>query len=140
MRENDHSLPNEASSVQNPLNSADDKVLNHGASTSDSPATSDDLQANVAPNISPPTMAELEKVQEDSAVYASPQFANRPMLSNHLQSLALKFNLPWLLLGDFNEVLRPEEVKRKLTKEERKQEKSALEHKVRAWDPKSRRL
>ncbi|XP_057432951.1 uncharacterized protein LOC130725777 [Lotus japonicus] len=46
-----------------------------------------------------------------SAVYASPIPANREILWRHMTLLRRRFLLPWLLLGDFNEILFPSEVR-----------------------------
>ena len=40
-----------------------------------------------------------------SAIYASPRLAERRILWNNLKTIAQLHNLPWLMLGDFNEVL-----------------------------------
>ena len=40
-----------------------------------------------------------------SSVYASPRLAERKILWANLSQVALLHNLPWLLLGDFNEIL-----------------------------------
>ena len=44
-----------------------------------------------------------------SAVYASPRFLERKLLWNNLSQVANLHHLPWLLLGDFNEVLCSED-------------------------------
>jgi exonuclease III len=46
-----------------------------------------------------------------SAVYASPQMTNRQQLWNYLQDLRSNLTGPWLLMGDFNEVLMSCEIK-----------------------------
>ena len=40
-----------------------------------------------------------------SSIYASPRLAERKILWANLSQVALLHNLPWLLLGDFNEIL-----------------------------------
>ena len=40
-----------------------------------------------------------------SAIYASPRLAERRILWENLKTMAHLHNLPWLMLGDFNEVL-----------------------------------
>ena len=40
-----------------------------------------------------------------SAIYASPRLVERRILWNNLKTVAQLHNLPWLMLGDFNEVL-----------------------------------
>jgi ribonuclease HI len=40
-----------------------------------------------------------------SSIYASPRFLERKLLWNNLSQVATLHNLPWLLVGDFNEVL-----------------------------------
>ena len=40
-----------------------------------------------------------------SAIYASSRLAERHILWNNLKTVAQLHNLPWLMLGDFNEVL-----------------------------------
>ncbi|KAJ7946651.1 reverse transcriptase [Quillaja saponaria] len=42
-----------------------------------------------------------------SGIYASPKFSKRLFLSNNLIEVSDRLNLPWLLAGDFNEILRP---------------------------------
>ncbi|XP_030942467.1 uncharacterized protein LOC115967498 [Quercus lobata] len=44
-----------------------------------------------------------------SAIYASPRFEERCMLWNNLRMLANMHDLPWALMGDFNEVLSANE-------------------------------
>ncbi|XP_023917015.1 uncharacterized protein LOC112028551 [Quercus suber] len=44
-----------------------------------------------------------------SAIYASPRFEERCILWNNLRILANMHDLPWALMGDFNEVLAAEE-------------------------------
>ncbi|KAK9991263.1 hypothetical protein SO802_026248 [Lithocarpus litseifolius] len=44
-----------------------------------------------------------------SAIYASPRFAEWCILRNNLRILANMHDLPWALMGDFNEVLSDEE-------------------------------
>ncbi|KAK7848986.1 putative mediator of rna polymerase ii transcription subunit 37c [Quercus suber] len=44
-----------------------------------------------------------------SAIYASPRFEERCILWNNLRILANMHDLPWALMGDFNEVLSAEE-------------------------------
>ncbi|XP_057442323.1 uncharacterized protein LOC130734042 [Lotus japonicus] len=46
-----------------------------------------------------------------SAVYASPIPTNREVLWQHLAGLRGNISLPWLLVGDWNEVLHPHEVR-----------------------------
>ena len=40
-----------------------------------------------------------------SAIYASPKFVERCMLWENLKMLASLHNLPWAIIGDFNEVI-----------------------------------
>jgi hypothetical protein len=47
-----------------------------------------------------------------SAVYASPSYTVRAMLWDHFDQLARDVVLPWLLLGDFNDILLPREQRR----------------------------
>nr|XP_023919431.1 uncharacterized protein LOC112030994 [Quercus suber] len=44
-----------------------------------------------------------------SAIYASPRFAERCVLWENLKLLASLHNLPWAIMGDFNEVIAEEE-------------------------------
>nr|XP_023872395.1 uncharacterized protein LOC111985008 [Quercus suber] len=44
-----------------------------------------------------------------SAIYASPRFAERCMLWDNLKLIATLHDLPWALMGDFNEVIVEEE-------------------------------
>ena len=44
-----------------------------------------------------------------SAIYASPRFEERCMLWNNLRMLSNMHDLPWALMGDFNEVLSANE-------------------------------
>ena len=44
-----------------------------------------------------------------SAIYASPRFAERCVLWENLKMLASLHNLPWAMMGDFNEVIAEEE-------------------------------
>lgn len=44
-----------------------------------------------------------------SAIYASPRFMERCILWDNLKMLANLHNLPWALMGDFNEVLSEDE-------------------------------
>jgi len=44
-----------------------------------------------------------------SAIYASPRFEEGCMLWNNLRMLANMHDLPWALMGDFNEVLSADE-------------------------------
>ena len=44
-----------------------------------------------------------------SAIYASPRFVERCLLWDNLKMLASLHNLPWALMGDFNEVLSEDE-------------------------------
>jgi hypothetical protein len=46
-----------------------------------------------------------------SAVYTSPQPANRQQLWNYLQDLRSDLTSSWLMMGNFNEVLLPYEIK-----------------------------
>ncbi|XP_029150754.1 uncharacterized protein [Arachis hypogaea] len=46
-----------------------------------------------------------------SAVYGSPQLATRGELWNHLLALGASVQVPWLVTGDFNEILSSQEVK-----------------------------
>ena len=40
-----------------------------------------------------------------TAVYASPRHKERCMLWNNLTTVANTYNLPWIIAGDFNEML-----------------------------------
>ena len=40
-----------------------------------------------------------------TAIYASPNFSKRKILWNSLKNFASSVDLPWILLGDFNEML-----------------------------------
>ena len=40
-----------------------------------------------------------------SAIYASPILNNRLHLWTHLKHVAFEYNMPWLVMGDFNELL-----------------------------------
>ena len=40
-----------------------------------------------------------------SAIYASTRFRNRKLLWNDLHQISKNVNMPWLVVGDFNEVL-----------------------------------
>ncbi|XP_057747767.1 uncharacterized protein LOC130966964 [Arachis stenosperma] len=44
-----------------------------------------------------------------SAVYGSPQFDKRCMLWGHLRSINSSHNGPWMAVGDFNEIVAPDE-------------------------------
>ena len=44
-----------------------------------------------------------------SAIYASPRIEERKILWNNLKIVSQLHNLPWLMLGDFNEVLSRDE-------------------------------
>ena len=44
-----------------------------------------------------------------TAVYAPPQFNKRKPFWDYLQNLAVNISLPWLLLGDFNDMISEEE-------------------------------
>ncbi|XP_075658876.1 uncharacterized protein LOC142628717 [Castanea sativa] len=44
-----------------------------------------------------------------SAIYASPRLAKRRILWHNLSLVNATYNLPWIMLGDFNEVLSGEE-------------------------------
>ena len=44
-----------------------------------------------------------------TAVYAPPQFNRRKSFWDYLQNLAVNISLPWLLLGDFNDMISEEE-------------------------------
>ena len=44
-----------------------------------------------------------------TAVYAPPQFNRRKPFWDYLQNLAVNISLPWLLLGDFNDMISKEE-------------------------------
>ena len=44
-----------------------------------------------------------------TAVYAPPQFNRRKPFWDYLQNLAVNISLPWLLLGDFNDMISEEE-------------------------------
>lgn len=42
-----------------------------------------------------------------SSVYASPNYAVRCMLWDYLSSLCSNIQLPWIMIGDFNDVIVP---------------------------------
>lgn len=44
-----------------------------------------------------------------TAVYASPRYAERKLLWDNLAHVAALHNLPWVIAGDFNEVLMGED-------------------------------
>jgi hypothetical protein len=44
-----------------------------------------------------------------TAIYASPRFASRLLLWDHLTNFAGTHNLPWMIAGDFNEILTSNE-------------------------------
>ena len=44
-----------------------------------------------------------------SAIYASPKFKNRCILWDNLKKVSDHHNLPWILMGDFNDVLEESE-------------------------------
>jgi hypothetical protein len=44
-----------------------------------------------------------------SGVYASPVCTVRPVLWQYLENLSKDYVLPWLLMGDFNDILLPKE-------------------------------
>ena len=44
-----------------------------------------------------------------TAVYASPNFAKRKIFWNYLENFAAIINLPWVLLGDFNDMISKDE-------------------------------
>ena len=44
-----------------------------------------------------------------TAVYAPPQFNKRKPFWDYLQNLAVNISLPWLLLGDFNDMISEDE-------------------------------
>lgn len=44
-----------------------------------------------------------------SAIYASPQFAKKCLLWENLEVVAGLHSMPWVIAGDFNEVLIGEE-------------------------------
>ena len=44
-----------------------------------------------------------------SAIYASPRFADRLVLWNNLKLIADSHNLPWAVMGDFNDMVSQEE-------------------------------
>jgi hypothetical protein len=46
-----------------------------------------------------------------SGVYASPTFTIRPLLWDYLEELGKEYDLPWLVIGDFNDILLPREQK-----------------------------
>jgi len=46
-----------------------------------------------------------------SAIYACPYLCGRQQLWNYLASLRTHIDGPWLLMGDFNEIVLPSEVK-----------------------------
>ena len=44
-----------------------------------------------------------------TTVYASPNFNKRKIFWDYLQNLATTISLPWVLLGDFNDMLSDDE-------------------------------
>ena len=46
-----------------------------------------------------------------SAIYGSPRFRERCILWNNLRVLSVRHNLPWAVMGDFNDVTKDEEKK-----------------------------
>nr|KYP62012.1 hypothetical protein KK1_016528 [Cajanus cajan] len=46
-----------------------------------------------------------------TAIYASPVPRNREALWSYLREIRIRISTPWLLIGDFNEVLSPNEVR-----------------------------
>ena len=44
-----------------------------------------------------------------NAIYSSPRFEERCILCNNLRMIANMHDLPWALMGDFNEVLSDDE-------------------------------
>ena len=44
-----------------------------------------------------------------TAIYASPNFTKRKILWNYLKDLSPSIRLPWVLLGDFNDMLSEDE-------------------------------
>ena len=44
-----------------------------------------------------------------TAVYASPNFAKRKIFWNYLENIAATISLPWVLLGDFNDMISEDE-------------------------------
>jgi exonuclease III len=44
-----------------------------------------------------------------TAIYASPRFASRLLLWDHLKKFSTTHNLPWMIAGDFNEILTSNE-------------------------------
>ena len=44
-----------------------------------------------------------------TVVYASPNFAKRKIFWNYLENLVATINLPWVLLGDFNDMTSEDE-------------------------------
>ncbi|MED6175577.1 hypothetical protein PIB30_079706 [Stylosanthes scabra] len=49
-------------------------------------------------------------ISEAKAVYGSPHFHQRHLLWDHLSSLSSIVSEPWLVLGDFNQVLCQEKI------------------------------
>ena len=47
-----------------------------------------------------------------SAIYGSPQLVNREKLWSYLIYICKDILSPWVMIGDFNEVLHPSEIKR----------------------------
>ena len=44
-----------------------------------------------------------------SAIYGSPRFRERSLLWNNLKTLSIRHDLPWAVMGDFNDVTKAEE-------------------------------
>lgn len=44
-----------------------------------------------------------------TAIYASPNFGTRKLFWDNLAELAKHINLPWLVIGDFNDIANPSE-------------------------------
>lgn len=44
-----------------------------------------------------------------TSIYASPTFFNILLIWHYLSNLSLSINDPWLIIGDFNEIIYPGE-------------------------------
>ena len=60
-------------------------------------STEQEIHALVSSTANPPCLL--------SAIYASPKLAKRRLLWENLETVASLHSLPWVIAGDFNEVL-----------------------------------
>ncbi|KAH1040586.1 hypothetical protein J1N35_042329 [Gossypium stocksii] len=73
-----------------------------------------------------------------SAVYASPRLAESKLLWSNLKTVASKHKLPWIVTGDFNEVLSRLDKKRSRFYWSMKEYQEILDQEVDLWTMKSR--